>query len=100
MKNEQKIIRFLIDRKDEPFSINSIAKQLKMNYRIAFEGVKKLEKEGIVAIKRLGNSNQCVFSYHFNEKILEAENQKKNDFLKNKTFKVIYNRLMEIKNPF
>lgn len=100
MKNQQKIIMFLIGHKDESFSINSIAKKLKMNYRIAFEEIKKLEKGGIVAIKKLGNSNQCVFNYHFNEKVLEAESQKKNDFLKNKTFKVVYNRIMEIKNPF
>lgn len=100
MKNQQKIIRFLIGHKDESFSINSIAKKLKMNYRIAFEGVNKLEADGIVTIKKLGNSNQCVFSYHFNEKVLEAEDRKKEEFLRNKDFKVLYKRIMEIKNPF
>lgn len=100
MNNKLKIIRFFIENKEENFSINSIANNLKLNYRIAFEDTKKLEAENIVSIKKFGNTNQCSFNYKFNEKVLLVENNRKQELLKNQDIKVMYNRLMEIKNPF
>jgi len=95
-----KILRFFMDNKEESFSIRFIAKKLGLNYRIAFEEIKKLEKERIIFIKKLGNSNQCAFKYALNEKVFIAENSKKMDFLKNKALNVMYGRIMEIQNPF
>lgn len=100
MKNQIKIIKFFIENKEKKFSILSISKHLNMNYQIAFSEIKKLEKEKIIGIKRLGNSNQCFYNYQFNEKILIAESQRKEHLLRNKDINVIYTRLNEIKNPF
>ena len=100
INNQKKIIIFLMGNKEELFSINQIAKSLNMNYKIAFQETKKLEKEGIIKISRLGNSNQCSFSYQLNEKTFSAELIKRAEFLRNKDFKVFYNRVTELKNPF
>src|SRR3972149_8262331 len=100
MSSWLKILRFLMDNKEESFSIRFISKKLGLNYRIAFEEIKKLEKEEIISIKKLGNSNQCAFRYALSEKVFVAENSKKNDFLKNKALKVMYDRVMHIQSPF
>jgi len=100
MDSTQKIINFFIEHKDIQYSINSVAKYLKINYRIAFEKIIELGKDSIISINKLGNSNQCSYNYKFNEKTLEAENMRKNKLLKNKNINVLYNRLAEIKTPF
>ncbi|MBI5881320.1 nucleotidyltransferase domain-containing protein [archaeon] len=100
MKSQPKIIKFFADHKDEHFSINSVAKFLKLNYRIAFEEIKKLESDETLAVKKFGNTNQCSFNYHFNEKVLTVENEKRDSLLKNKDIKALYDRLIGLKNPF
>ncbi len=100
MKNYHKLIRYLLDNYHECYSINSIAKKLKLNYRIAFEEINKLANEKIIIIKRMGNSNQCTFNYYFNEKVLEVEQKKREELLKNKDIKVLYSLISDIKNPF
>ncbi|HLC80964.1 MAG TPA: nucleotidyltransferase domain-containing protein [Candidatus Nanoarchaeia archaeon] len=100
MKNQLKIICFFLEHKGESFSINSIAKKLKFNYRIAFEEVKRLAAEKIISLKKFGNANQCRFNYFLNEKVFLAENHRKKILLKNKNLLILYQRLAEINPPF
>ena len=100
MSSQYKILRFLMDNRQEAFSINSISKSLKINYRIAFEDTKKLEADSLVFIKKVGSSNQCRFSNHFNEKTLKIEDEKRAELLKDKNLKVLHKMISEIKNPF
>jgi len=100
MKNQIKITEFLNKNKNRQFSINQIAKELRINYRTAYEDVLKLQKQGIISINKLGNSNQCLINNVLNDIVFKVENLKKNKLLKNKNFKVLYSRLNDIKNPF
>ena len=45
MKSEIKILKLLISRKEENFTIKKIAENTKINYRIAYETIILLEKE-------------------------------------------------------
>lgn len=94
------ILRFLIENSEEDYSIRKIALARRINYKSAYKVVKKLGKEGIVNVKKYGNASIVKFNYNFNESVFIVENQRKEDFLKNKDFKVLYKRIMEIKNPF
>ena len=69
MNNWKPILTYLIENQEELFTINQIAKALKLNYRIAYTEIKSLEKEGLVIVTKAGNSNQCKFSRKFNDKI-------------------------------
>ncbi len=100
MKNKLKILRFLLDNSEKQFSIRSIAQHLKLNYRLAFHDIKKLEEEKLVVIRKLGNTNLCHFSHYFNEKIVQIEMTKREELLQNKNIRVLYDRINEIKNPF
>ena len=101
MRDEKlNVLRLLIENPEKDYSIRQIALGRKINYKSAYEIIKKLEKEGVVDIKRYGNASIVKFNLKFNESVLIVENQRKNDFLKNKDFKVLYRRIKEIKNPF
>ena len=94
------VLRLLIENPEKDYSIRKIALERKINYRSAYEIVKKLEKEGVIDVKKYGNVSIVKFNYNFNESVFIVENQRKEDFLKNKDFKVLYRRIREIKNPF
>lgn len=102
MESDIKILKLLIDRKAraEKFTIKKIAEALKINYRIAYERVGVLEKEGLLKITRAGNSKICEFTGNFNNKVYEAEYMKRMALFKNKDFLVLRNRLAELNFVF
>ena len=94
-----KILKLLLDNKEERFTIKKIAERLKINYRIAYERIVTfLEKEGLLKITKTGNSNICEFTYNFGSKVYEAELIRRLDL--NKNFSVIRNRLAELNFVF
>lgn len=96
--NNIKILKFLINNRNKEFSINQISKELKLNYRIAYQETHKLRD--LINIRKLGNSKQCQFNNNFNSLVLKAENERKDKILKNKDLIVINNELKKVKNPF
>lgn len=100
MESEIKIIKLLLAKKNEKFTIRKISKILKINYRIAYVNILNLEKEGIIKTNKIGNSKICELTNKFNEKIFKAEYERKEKLFKNKDFFVLYNRLSELKFPF
>jgi len=100
MDSETKILKLLLDWKEERFTIKKIAEALKINYRIAYENVLALEKEQLIKITRVGNSKICEFSYRFNNKVYNAEYTRQQDLFRDKNFLVIHNRLAELNFPF
>lgn len=100
MKNHTQIIRFLIEHQENPWTIRAISKNLKINYKIVYEEIHKLATENVITINKLGNSNQCLFNYVFNEKTLAAEEVIKKSLLKIGNLKVLHDRLEVVQNPF
>lgn len=100
MDSRIKILKFLLAKKEEKFTIKNIAESLKINYRTTHEQVMKLEKEGIIKITKAGNYKICEFSYKFDSKVFEAEYLRRKELLKNKDFLIIHNRLAELEFPF
>ena len=100
MNNWIQILKYLIENKEKQFTINQISKALKLNYRIAHTEVKSLEEEGLIDVKKAGNSSQCSFSNRFNEKIFAVEYLRRKELLINKDLKVMCDRLSEINEQF
>ncbi|RLE40134.1 hypothetical protein DRZ77_02945, partial [Candidatus Woesearchaeota archaeon] len=61
------------------YSIRKIALERNINYRSAYEMVKRLEKEGIVNVKKYGNVSIVKFNHNFNESVFIVENQRKKE---------------------
>lgn len=84
----------MLNNKEKKFTINQLAKQTKTNYRIAHKTVKLLEKEDLIKTEKAGNSLLCSLTYNFNEKIFNAEHERR------KKFKHLIKRFEEAKQNY
>jgi len=100
MNSEIKILKLLMDKKEDKFTIKKIAEALKINYRIAYEKAMKLEKEELLKVTKAGNAKICEFTYKFDSRVFEAEYFRRKELFRNKGFLIIHNRLAELKFPF
>lgn len=100
MDSDIKILKLLLERKEEKFTIKKISEELKINYRIAHERVSVLENEHLLKITRVGNSKICEFTCKFNSKVYETEYTRRMTLFKNKDFLVLCNRLAELNSIF
>lgn len=100
IKNDIKILQLFLDNKQSEFTINQISKILKLNYRIAHEQTKKLEQEGLIQTKKVGQSLLCSLTGLFNEKIYLAEYMRRNEILKNNDLKLIRKRFGKAKQTY
>lgn len=100
MDSEILVLKFLMGRKEEGFTIRKISEGLKINYRIAYEKAMSLEKSGLIKITRHGNSKICSLTYEFDWRVFEAEYLRRQDLFRNKDFLVIHNDLSRLKFPF
>ncbi len=97
MVNEKSaILKILIENKEEDFSILKLAKIRKINYKSAYQAIEKLKNEGIIECNKLGNTINCKFNMKFNQSVYLTEYQRREEFLKNKNFRVLYNELKNI----
>jgi len=97
---EMEILKLLMGNQQEAFSIRKISQIRKINYKSAHTAVKKLEKQGIITLKKTGNTTICSFSGKFNKKVFQAEYERREKLLKNKNFKVLKEKLDSLKFPF
>lgn len=92
------ILQILVDT-GEKYSIRKLSQLRKINYKSAYNAVMKLEKESIVTIERLGNTNICSFNKNFNQSVFAVEDDRRTSLMKNKDFLVIHKRLSELQFP-
>ncbi len=95
-----RLLQFFLSKKEEKFTIKKIAEALNFNYRIAYDRIMELEKEGLVKITKVGQSNWCELNHKFDYRIFEAEYLRRRRIFKNKNFLIIHNHLAELKFPF
>lgn len=101
MANEEKaILKYLIEHKDQKFSMNQLAKARNINYKSAYQNIQKLEKRGIIKTERLGNTNNCSFNYNFDSLVFAVEVERREEKLKNKKINSICRELKSFNNPF
>ncbi len=101
MANETiEILKVLMGNKEVTYSIRKIALLRKINYKSAYNAVKALQKEGIIELKKVGNTVVCSFNDKFNEFVFKAEYLRREDLFRKKDFLLIYDHLAELKFPF
>ncbi|MBW2977142.1 nucleotidyltransferase domain-containing protein [Candidatus Woesearchaeota archaeon] len=101
MANEKlSILKLLIESQDKKLSIRKISKIRKINYKSAYNAVKKLEKENIIHLEKTGNTTICSFNQNFNETVFEAECQRRKEILQSKNMLLIQKDLSDLRFPF
>ena len=97
---KHKILKFLIENKEKAFSMYELSKSLKIDYKLIHTNVKKLQSEKSIAVEDLKSQKRCSFKDNFNEDVFIVETERRNDILKKKEFRAMYNILKEINKQF
>lgn len=101
MANEKiNILKLLIESQDKKLSIRKISKIRKVNYKSAYNAIKKLEKENIIHLEKTGNTTICSFNQNFNETVFEAEYKRREELFRNKNLLVVQRNLSELNFSF
>ncbi|MBU3906835.1 MAG: nucleotidyltransferase domain-containing protein [Nanoarchaeota archaeon] len=93
------ILKLLIENKEETYSIRKIALIRKINYKSAYNALKALKKEGVVELKRVGNTILCTSNNTFTDLVFKAEYSRREDLFRKREFPVIYNNLAKLEFP-
>ena len=100
MNIKQKILKFLIENKEKTFNLSELSKALKIDYKLLYINVKKLEKDNSIQVEDLKSQKRCSFKDVFNEEVFIVENKRKTDLINKKEFWAIYNQLKDINKQF
>ena len=95
MKTENKIIRLLIEEKRSK-TIREISKEIKSDYRITHTAIQRLLNKRILLSESVGKSILCKLNdSYYGIEIYKAENERREELLKNKNLRQLYKELME-----
>ena len=97
MNNTLKVLKFFVEHKNCSYSIRKIGELLKMSYKLVYKEVLTLQKEGVISVNIAGRAKMCSFNYKFSSRIVEVEEERKKELFKNKDVKLVYDRLMDVK---
>ncbi len=100
MNEKLSILKLLIENSDKEFSIREISLLRGINYKSAYQNIKKLEKEGVIDVRKKGNVTLCSFNRNFNDSVYLVEYERRATLLKNKNFRIIFERLRKINKQF
>jgi predicted nucleotidyltransferase len=101
MANEHiEILKFLIQNNSQSFSIRKLSKARSIDYKSAYQAVKKLEEQGVISVNRTGNNSLCRFNFRFNPSVFLAEYERRQAVLANKNILLICEELRKIPVSF
>ena len=94
METELKIIKYFIENK-KPKTIREIAKQIKADYKITHTATQRLIQKNVIKAQTIGKSSLCVLNEkYFGIEVYKAEDERKEEILKNKNINQLYKEIM------
>lgn len=100
MKTEIKIIKYLIENKDE-VTIRELSRKIGSDYRITHTAIKRLIEKKIIETKIIGKAIVLLPIMNFSSEVFEAEYQRKTELVQNKNFQIIIDDVKkDLKTPF
>lgn len=88
-----RILRVLIEGSGEAMSIRKASRLGKMDYKTAYTGIGRLEKEGLVRLEKLGNTTNCRLVRKPGPLVFWAEYGRRKDALKDRNIGVLQQKL-------
>lgn len=94
MKTELKIIKHFIEKR-KPKTIREIAQHIKADYRITYIAVQRLIVKNVLKVQTVGKGSLCSLNEnYFGIEIYKAENERREEILKNKNIDQLYEEIM------
>lgn len=94
MKTEGRIVRLFIEEK-KPKTIREISKDIRSDYKITHTATQRLLAKKILLSRTVGKSVLCELSQsYYGVDIYDAENERREDFLKNKNIRQLYKEVL------
>ena len=94
METENKIIKFLIETKEEP-TIRELADKIKSDYKIVHTAVMRLLKKGILTSKKIGKSTQLKLLNNLSKEVINVEFGRRENLLKDKNLRLMLETIKE-----
>ena len=100
MKTELKIIRHFIENRHQK-TIREIAHQIKADYKITHIAAQRLIEKKILTVQTVGKSSLCgIDEKYYGIVVYEAENERKENIMKNSNIKQLYKEIISKANTF
>jgi len=93
-----RIVKTVLENKE--LSIRKIANLSGIDYKSAYYLIKTLAKEGILNLKKHGNSCVVSLKKRLHPIVIIGEYKRREEILKNKTIKIIFNNLKKLNFQF
>ena len=94
METENKIINLFIEE-NIPKTIREISKKIKSDYKITHTATQRLLEKSMLISKKIGQSSLCELNNSFySSDIYAVENKRKDNLLKNKNLKQLYQEVI------
>ena len=97
---EVEVIKLLLENRETELSINQIAKRWKKDYKSVHNIVTRLAQLKLIQLQLFGKSYRVNLVNKVHPLIFEAEYLRKNKFLKNKDFAVLYDSFKSLRSTF
>jgi len=96
--NKQEIIIKLIETIEERPTIRQLSQETGIRYTNVHNIVKKLEKEDLISLEKVGNAYKCSINKKVHPLIFEAEFRRKENLIRGDDFKILMSKLNSL--PF
>ena len=97
--NSNEILKYILSNNSRKLTITDIAKGLNKDYKNIYTLIKKMSEENILQIEKIGNSNIVTPIKKANPQFFSAEYSRREDILKNRNIKNIFNILKRVYYP-
>ncbi len=94
--SKEKILKLLLENKEELLSIRSISQKCKINYKSAYNAILSLEEEKLIEIKISQKTKFCNLTNNFSPLLYKVEFERKIEFIQKNRFKPLLNILENI----
>lgn len=98
--NKVEIIIELIEKSEERPTIRKISQETNIRYPNVYNIIKKLEKENIISLEKIGGAYICKLNKKPHPLIFESEYTRREELIKNKNIKILYHKLNSLNFPF
>lgn len=96
ISSKEKILKLLLENKDELLSIRTISQKCEINYKSAYNAIESLKEEKLIEIKTSQKTKFCNLTNNFSPLLYKVEYDRKEEFVQKNKLRPLLNTLENI----